>query len=742
MACPHLIASNIDSKPQGKFLYKDQCTRCFDDIEGPQGVDLCLRCFNGSCVDQHSQLHNQINSHPITLNLRAVKIAEASQEPVKITKVAISVQGGANYSGDEWRIETQLKCLSCNVPLETPADLVPLVDYIVQASSASFQNDVNAWENEIRPCHHTENLEQNAVLIQSKSLASCSNCSLSDNLWLCLTCGSLGCGRSNYDGTGGNNHGVEHYMNTMHPLVVKLGTITPEGTASVHCYLCDEEVLDSRLAQHLKSFGINVQEQVKTEKTIAEMELEANLNLTLSKAVEEGRILIPRYGAGFTGLANLGNSCYINSIVQLLFSLPQFIHRYYSDNSHLETCRQAISANCLQCQIVKLARGILSGTYSIQRWTKPVEIEPGNYTEPMEYQDGIKTNMFKSIVGKNHAEFRGPKQQDAFEYFNHLLSELEKADKASGENFVGKAFEFYLTDRLQCNSCHGVLTRETKTNSVSLSIPIDYAQDSNEAVVSFNDAIASFAAGAIVDLKCPRCKVSTAFTKTTRFATFPEVLVVVSERFVCPNWVPTKLKCNLDVPQTDILLDGLRFVEQPGEDKLESGQEVADINEGFVLQIMEMGFSDTQARNALKATHNSSVEAASNWIFEHLDDPELNKASEDSSGLVSMIQDMGFTQAQAKWALSKTDNSVERAIEYLFNHADDMDLEQAQERSDGSGSYKLHGFVTHLGASPHTGHYVAHVKKEDEWILYNDNKVAASSDPPIGKAYLYFFTRS
>lgn len=42
-------------------------------------------------------------------------------------------------------------------------------------------------------------------------LAKCNSCDLSNNLWLCLTCGSLGCGRKNYDGSGGNGHGMEHF---------------------------------------------------------------------------------------------------------------------------------------------------------------------------------------------------------------------------------------------------------------------------------------------------------------------------------------------------------------------------------------------------------------------------------------------------------------------------------------------------------------------------------------------------
>jgi ubiquitin carboxyl-terminal hydrolase 5/13 len=45
------------------------------------------------------------------------------------------------------------------------------------------------------------------------------------------------------------------------------------------------------------------------------LNLEANLNLTLSKVLEEGKILVPLFGAGFTGLDNLGNSCYMNSVI-------------------------------------------------------------------------------------------------------------------------------------------------------------------------------------------------------------------------------------------------------------------------------------------------------------------------------------------------------------------------------------------------------------------------------------------
>lgn len=57
----------------------------------------------------------------------------------------------------------------------------------------------------------------------------CSKCDMRENLWLNLTDGSILCGRRYFDGSGGNNHAVEHFRETGYPLAVKLGTITPDG---------------------------------------------------------------------------------------------------------------------------------------------------------------------------------------------------------------------------------------------------------------------------------------------------------------------------------------------------------------------------------------------------------------------------------------------------------------------------------------------------------------------------------
>jgi ubiquitin carboxyl-terminal hydrolase 5/13 len=58
-----------------------------------------------------------------------------------------------------------------------------------------------------------------------------------------------------------------------------------------------------------------------------------------------------------------------------------------------------------------------------------------------------------------------------------------------------------------------------------------------------------------------------------------------------------------------------------------------------------------------------------------------------------------------------------------------------------STGYRLTGIVSHIGTSTHCGHYVAHILKDGRWVIFNDNKVGASINPPKDMGYLYFFER-
>ncbi len=72
--------------------------------------------------------------------------------------------------------------------------------------------------------------------------------------------------------------------------MVKLGTITAAG-ADVFSYDPDEDdmVTDPLLDQHLRHWGINIFDMRKTEKSMAELQIELNRNWEFDKITEAGQ---------------------------------------------------------------------------------------------------------------------------------------------------------------------------------------------------------------------------------------------------------------------------------------------------------------------------------------------------------------------------------------------------------------------------------------------------------------------
>lgn len=99
---------------------------------------------------------------------------------------------------------------------------------------------------------------------------------------------------------------------------MKLGSITADGKADVFCYSDDEEIIDPELNLHLLNWGIQLTDVVVTEKSLAEMQLDLQYKYSFNMNTETGEPLQPVFGPGLTGLQNLGNSCYVSSVIQVL----------------------------------------------------------------------------------------------------------------------------------------------------------------------------------------------------------------------------------------------------------------------------------------------------------------------------------------------------------------------------------------------------------------------------------------
>lgn len=790
-SCPHVAAAFLQPPRHGQTVYREECTQCFDSqvssikfhvgqgLTSPKdselGIDVCLSCFNAGCVNEerhHAVSHFQKTQHPIVLNVKRIpkpKAAPRDEEPpTKISKLAIQ----AESDEDKYDFHTTVKCIACGgVEIErTQGNLPAVIDGVMTAVPFSRQSEVQAWEEEIVSCTHTETLQQvPAFKVESQTLAHCAKCELNENLWLCLTCGSLGCGRKQFGGVpGGNGHGLEHTEVTQHPVAVKLGTITPEGSADIYCYACNDARLDPKLADHLHNFGINVASQQKTEKSMTELQIEQNMKFDFSMTTADGKQLEPVFGSGYTGLRNLGNSCYLASVTQSLFSLDPFIKRYGSTAQEHTTHCLLDPATCLQCQLSKVADGLLSGRYS-----QPVKAEDN---ETPRSQNGVAPAMFKALVGKGHPEFSTMRQQDAFEFYQHLVKMIEQKEHANAVNDPTQFLKFSTEQRLQCQECKRVRYRSDVQANLSVPVAKKVIQEAigdekaQYEPVSLESCLdGAMTDEAIADYECPHCAKTTNALTTTRFETFPDVLVVHARRFELVNWVPTKLEIPLEIP-TETSLDkylgkGLQEGEEllPEDTPAATSSNAPEVNETAVAQLESMGFPRVRCEKALLATGNNGAEVAMNWLLEHMDDPDIDvpmasagsgaSTAGPSSEQISMLADMGFNEGQAKKALKETGGDMERAVEWLFSHpdvtgdeADDEAVPTTQKFGNSSlpAKYTLKSFISHKGSSVHAGHYVSHIQKDGQWVLYNDEKVVKADDVEDlqSKAYIYIFVRA
>ncbi len=674
---------------------------------------------------------------------RSRKKTRRDEPPQKVSKLAIA----AETEEDRYDTTTSVYCYECGVDVDkTSGKLGCVVESVLKANTFARQAEVQAWEQEITPCEHTLCLEQeSARQIESQDLGHCSMCDLKENLWLCLQCGNLGCGRQQFGGIGGNSHGLKHTELSSHAVAVKLGSITPDGTADIYCYACNEERSDPELAAHLAHWGINVAEREKTEKSLTEMQIEQNLKWEFSMTTEDGKELKPIFGKGFTGLKNLGNSCYMASVVQCLFSFPAFANRYHHPHDLSPSTQNP--AEDLETQLRKLADGILSGRYSYPDTDVTASVD----SPYIPHQKGLAPAMLKHLIGRGHEEFSTMRQQDAFELLLHLLKLITRSPHPTPAQDPVKAFRFVMEQRLQCISCNRVRYRSDEQDNISIPVPVrrklrvinsdasDEKPKDEFEPVTLKECLDIFTGAEEVELTCPACNSKDGFTKRSLFKTFPDILAVNARRFELVNWVPTKLDVPVVVGDEPFTLDAyMSSGIQDGEEILPEETDPASKfapNQPALEQLEAMGFPRVRCEKALHATGNTDADAAMTWLFAHMEDPdidaplELSAPAAGGSGSnnmdpesVEMMAAMGISTPQARKALKETGGDVSRAVDWVFSHPDDQgDFSDEAAGSTGAvggeagnateaGSadlparFRLQSIVCHKGTSIHAGY--------------------------------------
>ncbi|CAG08062.1 unnamed protein product, partial [Tetraodon nigroviridis] len=808
----------------GDRVFKSECAFSFDSPESEGGLYVCMNTFLGF-GREHVERHYRKTGQSVYMHLKrhvkekATGAAGGAIPRRRNGKVFLDLELNRDFNGDDYEYEDEAKLVifpdHFEIPLpnieELPALVTIACDAVLNAASAYKKQEPESWDEEIQVSRHARSLRQldNGVRIPPSGW-KCQKCEMRENLWLNLTDGAVLCGKWFFDGSGGNGHALEHHRETSYPLAVKLDTITPDG-ADIYSFEEEEAVLDPHISDHLSHFGIDMLQMQKKTENGHHRENNSRPRVSEWEVIQEsGMKLKAVFGSGYTGIKNLGNTCYLSTVMQVLFSIPDFQRMYVGNLQRIFDYSPLDPSQDFATQMAKLGHGLLSGQYSKPPMKSELIEQVMNEEHKVlnwHQQKGVSPRMLKALVSRGHPEFSSNRQQDAHEFLLHLINLVER-NSAGSEN-PSDVFRFLVEERIQCCQSRRVRYSQRVDYCIQLPAPMEAAINREEllayetkrkeaeeniqplpepvrARIPFTACLQAFTEPENVpDFWSSALQAKSAGVKTSRFASFPEYLILQIKKFTFGvDWVPKKL----DNSMSSIDCIDAVFVLFPAP----------EIDEAAVMQLAEMGFPLEACRKAVYYTGNMGPEMAFNWIIAHMEEPDFaepltlpsmmdsgpstsdsvmgatpldpNSPPEES---IAILTSMGFPRPHSISALKATNNNLERALDWIFTHPEPEESEALSDMADtepndngfsnanshsdatlspdrdttgprikdGPGRYELFAFISHMGESTMSGHYVCHIKKEGRWVIYNDHKVCLSERPPKDLGYIYFYHR-
>lgn len=268
-----------------------------------------------------------------------------------------------------------------------------------------------------------------------------------------------------------------------------------------------------------------------------------------------------------TGLTNLGNSCYMNCILQCLGATPQLTQFFFptisssaTEGMSLQSYRQHINVNnklgtkgILTTNFVSLLGNMFNNTgkfYTPLNFKKVVgSLSPGQQFASFDQQDCIEFLNFvldglhedlNQMIIENPEEKKAiteltPEQEKTREVLPVRLASTIEWERYLKLNFsiIVDFFQGQYLSHLKCLECGSTST--TYSSFSILSLPIPQKMGGNLQRVSLDDCLKEFTTTELLDENnkwhCPRCKKFTRLTKKITITRLPEVLIVHFKRF-------------------------------------------------------------------------------------------------------------------------------------------------------------------------------------------------------------------
>ncbi|POS86272.1 hypothetical protein EPUL_005246, partial [Erysiphe pulchra] len=434
-------------------------------------------------------------------------------------------------------------------------------------------------------------------------------------------------------------------------------------------------------------------------------------------------------GATPAGLQNLGNTCYLNSTIQMLRAIPELqqnLAKYTISSESNDT------SNILR-DLSMVGFGNLIGPSDIVLSLKDL------FQKMSETQEGFQPYSFLNTLRKKFPQFaeksksnNGYAQQDAEEAWSQIVHQIREKLKIKGEveneiSFVDKYMAGSFYSSTQCDEQAALDAGEEATKCDEPFLKLDCHINAN--INHLRDGIL---AGLEQKLEKHSSILSrdTTYTKKSQISRLPKYLTVHFVRFFWKRESQKKVKIMRKVTfpeELDIVefcTDELKKTLIPIRDK--------------VREIRKDEEDMERARKRQKRIDDKKIADEKSGII----DSTPNAANKLNKDLKTKKSDDVNILMEDVVCKSDAEIEAERISAILSAKREVHSMVKSQNLSDDgankSGLYELRGIVTHQGASADGGHYTSFIKKQGpldpktgqcgaedgKWWWFNDEKVS------------------